>query len=505
MRSWVALGVLVAGCGSSPPPPVAPIPAPTDDKVPQLTTMEVAREPAKVAEAEAPLPPARRFPIAWHTARAGKSTPGGRAVAFRPDGSLVVTGQGEAERWAGKPNKKLDRLYPHFVASLGADGKAEWVRTIDVGNGGAEGVASGPDGSVIVTGWFDNKLRIAGKVVATSAGEVDVFVARFERDGKLAWAIRAGGPGLELASGVAVASDGTSYVTGTIGGAAKFGELDAQHIGDRDVFVARFDPQGAVQWISIGGGKDSDSGAAITLTKRAVCVTGEFSGVVKFQSVTLTMPEPEPNKVANPSNVFVVCHGLNGDVLWGERLGTHTSFDRAADIAALSDGSVVVTGEHSKRAFVARFSSGGKKLWERHATGDAVGRGLVALPGDEVLVATYLVSGELELPGRWRKKTVKARGADTVLALYTAEGEILGVGQIAGEKSRTGDERNEHEVDTAQLAASSTGRVALVGRLWGNAVVEAGDLLVPSKDKITGASGMDLVLVVLDALVAVTP
>jgi len=500
MRSWIVV-LVVAGCGAS-PPPAPPPPAQTVKPVPVLTAVQVAKPAAEPLEQETALPAPRRFPVAWHTAKAGKNTPAGNAIAFRPDGSLVVMGQGQAERWAGKANKKLAKYYPHFVASLDASGKAEWVRTMDVGSGWSKGVASGPDGSVIVTGSFEKTLKIEGKVVATSAGGDDVFLARFERDGKLGWVVRAGGPELDLAYGVAVAEDGTSYVVGSISGDAKFGELTARHTGDRDVFVARFDPKGVVQWVGTAGGTGSDTASAVALTKRAVCLTGDFSGVATFQGVTLTMPEPEPNKVANPSNVFVVCHSLNGDVLWGERLGTHTSFDRGWDLAALGDGSIVVTGDHSERPFVARYSSGGKLLWQRQATGEAGARGVVVLPGDEVLVATYLVGGELELPGRWRKMKATARGSDTVLAHYTADGEILAVGQVAGVKGRTGDERNGDEIEMARMAVSSTGRVAMTGRAWGAAVFEAGGLLVPTKDRITGASGRDLIVVVLDALVA---
>jgi len=475
------------------PPPKA-----SDKPVPVLTTTQLAT--TEPVEQEAPLPPKRRFPVAWHSAKAGKDTPAGNAIAFRLDGSVVVMGQGEAEAWAGTPKKKLARLYPHFVASLDAGGKAEWARTIDVGNGWTKGVAAGPDGSVIVTGSFEKKLTIAGKVVATSAGETDVFVARFERDGKLAWAVRAGGAALDLAYGVAVAEDGTSYVVGSISGAAKFGILETRHMGDRDAFVARFGPKGEAEWVSTAGGKDSDTASAVTLTKRAVCVTGDFSGVAKFQAVTLTMPPPEPNKVANPSNVFVVCHGLSGDVLWGERLGTHTSFDRGWDIASLSDGSVVVTGDHSERSFVARYSSGGKLMWQRQATGSSTARGVIALPGDEVLVSTYLVGGDFVAQGRKRSLSVTARGSDTVLAHYTADGEVLALGRIAGEKGRSGDERDGDEIEMARMAVSSTGRVAMTGRAWGKAVFEAGDLLVPTKDVITGSSSRDLIVVMLDAL-----
>jgi|JI10StandDraft_1071094.scaffolds.fasta_scaffold288263_2 hypothetical protein len=496
MRSAViAIGLIVVGCQGS---AVAPAQPPASSA--ELSPTPSPKTPAP-AEAPAPvlLPPLRRFPVASYTAAVGKDTPAGHAVAFRPDGSLVAIGQGEAERWARSPHKKLAAHYPHLVASLDARGTAEWVRTLDTRSPWLGDIASGPDGAVIATGAFTNKLRIAGKVVARSAGRDDVYVARFERDGTLAWVRTIGGAAGDLAYGIAVDDDGTSYVVGMIGGEARFGALTARHVGGRDVFVASFAPDGTPRWVRTAGGAGDDTALAAVLTPRALCVTGGFNGVATFQHLTLTMaPEQEP--LGNPSNVFVACLSRAGDVLWGERLGAQTWFDRGWDLAAMSDGSLVVTGEHSRQAFVARYSADGALLWQRLASGSAAARAVAVLPGDEVLVAMYLNGDAMTLSGLSRTVEVRARAAATVLTRYTSDGEIVATGQLAGAKGNSEGDRDGDELEIAGMAVSPTGQVALIGRLWGEAVFEAGDLLIPSTGRIRGASGRDLVLVILDAL-----
>lgn len=112
----------------------------------------------------------------------------------------------------------------------------------------------------------------------------------------------------------------------------------------------------------------------------------------------------------------------------------------------------------------------------------------------------YLNGDAMTLSGLSRTVEVRARAAATVLTRYTSDGEIVATGQLAGAKGNSEGDRDGDELEIAGMAVSPTGQVALIGRLWGEAVFEAGDLLIPSTGRIRGASGRDLVLVILDAL-----
>jgi hypothetical protein len=123
------------------------------------------------------------------------------------------------------------------------------------------------------------------------------FIAKYDTDGVLLW-VRSGIGG----SDVAVAIDGSYEVTGHIREETTFGEgepnetvLTPAALSDTwtDVFVAEYEPGGALNWaVRAGGagyheedelGGDKDVGKHITyLSDGSIAVTGDFYGTATF-------------------------------------------------------------------------------------------------------------------------------------------------------------------------------------------------------------------------------
>jgi hypothetical protein len=100
-----------------------------------------------------------------------------------------------------------------------------------------------------VTGWFYISATFGpgepNQTVLTSAGESDIFIARYTPDGTLAWAKRAGGISDDDGRGITALSDDSTVVTGNFQGSATFGpgepnETVLDSAGSYDIFVARF-------------------------------------------------------------------------------------------------------------------------------------------------------------------------------------------------------------------------------------------------------------------------
>jgi hypothetical protein len=73
----------------------------------------------------------------------------------------------------------------------------------------------------------------------------DVFVAKYNNNGTLAWARQASGPNVTQGRGIAVDGQGNSYVTGVFNGATTFGpgevnETILNSAGFSDIFAAKF-------------------------------------------------------------------------------------------------------------------------------------------------------------------------------------------------------------------------------------------------------------------------
>jgi hypothetical protein len=75
-----------------------------------------------------------------------------------------------------------------------------------------------------VTGSFIDKIKI-GNYNLTSGGRSDIFIAKFDTDGNCLWAINAGGPNDEVATGITVDDNDNSYVCGTLRNGAKIGSM----------------------------------------------------------------------------------------------------------------------------------------------------------------------------------------------------------------------------------------------------------------------------------------
>src|SRR5690606_27207264 len=118
------------------------------------------------------------------------------------------------------------------------------------GAGGDDGwgIAADDYGNVYVTGQFEKEAYFgsgAGADTITSAGNADVFLAKYDADGTYRWTNRIGGTGIDQSRDVAVDAKGNVYITGYYEGVADFGPSDDTETlttaGNSDAFVARYD------------------------------------------------------------------------------------------------------------------------------------------------------------------------------------------------------------------------------------------------------------------------
>lgn len=102
------------------------------------------------------------------------------------------------------------------------------------------GIAVDASGNVYVTGSY-NGTATFGTTTKTSAGGEDIFVAKYNSSGVLQWVQSAGGTSEDWGNGIAVDGSGNVYVTGRYGSPATFGNNSLTSVGVTDIFVARID------------------------------------------------------------------------------------------------------------------------------------------------------------------------------------------------------------------------------------------------------------------------
>ena len=242
-----------------------------------------------------------------------------------------------------------------FIACYNPDGTLAWAKRA----GGTSfdesyGITTLSDNSTIVTGYFVESATFGpgetNETTLVSAGDSDFFIARYNPDGTLIWARRAGGAKYINGYSITVLSDNSTVVTGDFKGSAIFGPGDPNETvlpetGKYDIFIARFGADGSLSWARSAGGLPHDDSFSITaLSDNTTVVTGYF-GLLGGGPATFGKGEQNETVLISDSDsdIFFARYLSNGQLLWAKRAG---GLDRqmGVGITTLSDNSIVATG-----------------------------------------------------------------------------------------------------------------------------------------------------------------
>jgi len=123
------------------------------------------------------------------------------------------------------------------------------------------GLALDTANNCYITGWFDATNDFGGTTLTNqSVGGNDIFVAKYNSDGVLQWVQRAGGTTINTGRAIGVDTNGNIYVTGGYGGAAKFGPFTMPSTSGEEFFLAKLNNLGTTLWAtnSTGGNASAD-------------------------------------------------------------------------------------------------------------------------------------------------------------------------------------------------------------------------------------------------------
>jgi len=181
----------------------------------------------------------------------------------------------------------------------------------DIGAGFSEqinGITQDNSGNPVCTGIFYGDVTFATGIILreahgpqTNAGNGDAFVCKLTAaDGTCLWArhIRCvNGDNNEFGSAIVNDPGGSSYVTGAFNGTTRFSTsgttaqsgTDSVSAGGKDAFIAKYDGNGNLLWVTRAGGTGNDIGKSILWDPNGICmVGGYFSNSVNIGSTTLS-------------------------------------------------------------------------------------------------------------------------------------------------------------------------------------------------------------------------
>jgi hypothetical protein len=352
------------------------------------------------------------------------------AVAVDADGSIILVGafQGSVDFGGGVlASAGGDDI---FIAKYDAGGAHLWSQRFgSTQDDQARGVTTDAAGNVYVTGKFRVTVSFGGGN-HTSAGQDDIFLARYNADGYFLWSQSYGSTSTDIGGSVAVDGSGNVLLTGVFSGSVSFGGGSLISAGLYDGVLAKYDAGGAHQWSQRVGGNNWDVPAVVLADASGnAFLAGYFAGTANYGGGSLVS--------AGGYDIVLAKYNSNGVHQWSQRFGG-TGDDAAASAALDGSGDLLVTGYFNGAVsvggavlanagfadvFVAKYSSGGVHQWSQSFGGtdyDA-GAGVAADAEGNTTVTGYFV-GTVSVGG---PPLVSAGFADPFVARYNASGVHL--------------------------------------------------------------------------------
>ena len=322
------------------------------------------------------------------------------SVAVDAAGNTIVAGFFEGTVDFGGGALTSAGEYDIFIAKFGSDGSHLWsMRFGDEAEQTAMSVAVDASGNVLVAGHFEGTVDFGGGAL-TSAGYIDIFVAKFGSDGAHQWSMQFGDWAIQWATSVAVDASGNVIIAGTFTSTVDFGGGTLTSAGDQDIFVAKFGTDGAHLWSKRFGDEAIQRVGSVTVDASGnVIIAGSFKGAVDFDGGTLTS--------AGDWDIYVATFGSDGAHQWSKRFGDG-AIQYAKNAAVDASGNVIIAGDFEGAVnfgggtltsageldgYVAKFGSDGAHQWSKRF-GDGASQNANFVAADDL--GNVIIAGGFE-------------------------------------------------------------------------------------------------------------
>lgn len=173
----------------------------------------------------------------------------------------------------GSHQASIGGLYDNFMVKFNPGGVRQWATYYGGSgnefNGYMRTVACDKAGNVYMCGHSQSTAGIAtaGSHQATSGGDYDAYLVKFDGTGQRTWATYYGGAGTENGGAIAIDFSGNIFWSGITTSNSGIATPDGHQVsfigGPNDAFLARFTNTGVLEYGTYYGGGGTDEGYAV--------------------------------------------------------------------------------------------------------------------------------------------------------------------------------------------------------------------------------------------------
>ncbi|WP_341226701.1 SBBP repeat-containing protein [uncultured Arcticibacterium sp.] len=316
--------------------------------------------------------------LQWLRSAGGISHDYAHSIALDASGNVYISGHFYDMATFGGSNISGEGGYDIFMAKYNSSGSYLWVQSAGgTSNDYCRSLAVNISGDVCVSGYFYGTANFAGSNI-NSEGSADIYVAKYDSNGNFLWVRSAGGTSNDYSFSTAIDGAGNVYITGRVQGTANFGGVFLGSAGSYDIYIAKYNSVGALQWLQSTGGSYTDYGYSVAVDVSGnVYLTGNYSGTTNFGFSSVTS--------VGGTDIFIAKYNSSGASQWVQSAGS-TSSDNSLALALDGSGNAYITGSYLGTAnfgssnitsaggtdiFIAKYNSSGNLQWVESAGGSS--------------------------------------------------------------------------------------------------------------------------------------
>jgi gliding motility-associated-like protein len=255
--------------------------------------------------------------VLWATREGGTGNEVASAIATDDFGNVYVTGSFRGPATFGSFIPVSSTIFDYlFILKYSSDGTLLWAKQT-TGRSSSSDIDTDASGNVYITGQFFGSVIFGGVTLVGSTTNSDIFTAKYDPNGNLMWAKKAGGNNSngDYSYGISTTPSGESYIIGDFYGTAFFDAISLSNSAESDFFIAKYDASGNVVWAKAGGESLSGFGNSIAIDNAGdVYATGTFLGQIgssfTFGGISFTVR-------GGVRETYLLKLDPSGNVLWG--------------------------------------------------------------------------------------------------------------------------------------------------------------------------------------------
>jgi LPXTG-site transpeptidase (sortase) family protein len=358
---------------------------------------------------------------AWNTFLGSTGIDYGSDMVMDSAGNIYIAGQASGS-W-GSPVRPYAGGTDGYVAKLNSQGVLQWhtyLGSSDIADTATD-IAIDALGNIYIVGSSRSSWGTPIRAHTNELWYIDIFVAKLDNNGVLQWNTFLGSNGTDSGYGIALDSSANVYVCGD--GGNSWGTPITPPHGSSDIQLVKLNTDGAVQWNTYIGGTSGDGSSELILDSAGnIYIAGQSSG---------NWGTPIRAYSGN-TDVSIVKLDSGATVQWHTFLGSAQA-DSIAGIVLDASGNIYVSGESAAAwgtpvipyagnydGFVAQISNSGSLQWHSFlgGSGDDNGRHLTLSDG-----AIYVTGRSTSSWGSPQHTHSGAR--DAFVAKFSRSGALL--------------------------------------------------------------------------------